>query len=232
MLSLVGQTQQQLQQETQNLVRALRSPGVRGRWGEVQLRKVVELAGMMEHCDFDEQPTIFTESGRLRPDMIINLPGGRSIVVDAKVAARGLSRRAGAPPTTACEAASWPTTCGRSSDHVDEARRQGVLGPVSGVAGNGRAVPAGRGHLHGRARAGRAADRLRREAERADCQPADADRAAARGGVRVAAGAADHQRRGDQPAGPRRCTKAWRRWPSTWRTCAAAWTAPSRPSTR
>ncbi len=84
LLSLVGQTQQQLQLETQNLVRALRSPGVRGRWGEVQLRKVVELAGMMEHCDFDEQPTIFTESGRLRPDMIINLPGGRSIIVDAK----------------------------------------------------------------------------------------------------------------------------------------------------
>jgi len=84
MLSLVGQTQQQLQQETQNLVRALRSPGVRGRWGEVQLRKVVELAGMMEHCDFDEQPTIFTETGRMRPDMTINIPGGRSIVVDAK----------------------------------------------------------------------------------------------------------------------------------------------------
>ena len=85
MLSLVGQTQQQLQLETQNLTRALRSPGVRGQWGEVQLRKVVELAGMMAHCDFDEQRTIFSESGRLRPDMIINLPGGRSIVVDAKV---------------------------------------------------------------------------------------------------------------------------------------------------
>ena len=84
LLNLVGHTQQQLQQETQNLVRALRSPGVRGRWGEVQLRKVVELAGMMDHCDFDEQPTIFTEAGRLRPDMIVNLPGGRSIVVDAK----------------------------------------------------------------------------------------------------------------------------------------------------
>ena len=85
MLNLVGHTQQQLQLETQNLVRALRSPGVRGQWGEVQLRKVVELAGMMEHCDFDQQPTIFTEGGRLRPDMTINLPGGRSIVVDAKV---------------------------------------------------------------------------------------------------------------------------------------------------
>jgi DNA recombination protein RmuC len=84
LLNLVGHTQQQLQHETQNLVRALRSPGVRGQWGEVQLRKVVELAGMMEHCDFDQQPTIFTESGRLRPDMTINLPGGRTIVVDAK----------------------------------------------------------------------------------------------------------------------------------------------------
>lgn len=84
LLGLVGHTQQQLQQETQNLVRALRSPGVRGQWGEVQLRKVVELSGMLEHCDFDEQPTIFAESGRMRPDMTINLPGGRTIVVDAK----------------------------------------------------------------------------------------------------------------------------------------------------
>lgn len=84
LMTLVGHTQQQLQHETQQLVRALRSPGVRGQWGEVQLRKVVELAGMMEHCDFDQQPTIFTDAGRLRPDMTINLPGGRSIVVDAK----------------------------------------------------------------------------------------------------------------------------------------------------
>jgi DNA recombination protein RmuC len=84
LLGLVGHTQQQLQQETQNLIRALRSPGVRGQWGEVQLRKVVELSGMLEHCDFDEQPTIFSEGGRMRPDMTINLPGGRTIVVDAK----------------------------------------------------------------------------------------------------------------------------------------------------
>lgn len=84
LLGQVGQTQLQLQAETGNLVRALRSPGVRGQWGEVQLRKVVELAGMLEHCDFVTQPTVFTETGRLRPDLIVNLPGGRSVVVDAK----------------------------------------------------------------------------------------------------------------------------------------------------
>lgn len=85
MLGAVGQAQQQLQQETQTLVRALRAPGVRGRWGEVQLRKVVELAGMLEHCDFDVQPTAVSDAGRLRPDMIVHLPGQHSIVVDAKV---------------------------------------------------------------------------------------------------------------------------------------------------
>jgi DNA recombination protein RmuC len=85
LLSAVGQTQQLLQQETQTLVRALRSPGVRGQWGEVQLRKVVELAGMLEHCDFDQQPTASGDAGRFRPDLVIHLPGQHSIVVDAKV---------------------------------------------------------------------------------------------------------------------------------------------------
>ena len=83
--SLAG-TNQQLQKETGSLVTALRSPQVRGRWGEMTLRRTAELAGMVEHCDFVEQESMTTDEGRQqRPDMIVNLPGGRRIVIDAKV---------------------------------------------------------------------------------------------------------------------------------------------------
>ena len=80
----MAETQQALRAETGNLVKALRAPHTRGRWGELQLKRVVEMAGMVDRCDFVEQVSTDTEEGRLRPDMIVNLPGGKRIVVDAK----------------------------------------------------------------------------------------------------------------------------------------------------
>ena len=81
----LGEQLQSLAKETVALSTALRTPHVRGRWGEITLRRVAELSGMVKNCDFLEQSTRETESGRIRPDMIVQLPGGRSLVVDAKV---------------------------------------------------------------------------------------------------------------------------------------------------
>lgn len=88
-LKLLAESQQRLQSETGNLVKALRAPAIRGQWGEITLKRVAELAGMVAHCDFFEQESITVDGGRFRPDMVVQLPGGRQIIVDAKTVLAG-----------------------------------------------------------------------------------------------------------------------------------------------
>jgi DNA recombination protein RmuC len=108
----LGEAQALLRTEAANLVRALRAPQVRGRWGEVQLRRVVELAGMSEHCDFTEQHVVPGTGGALRPDLVVHLPGGRTVVVDAK-----------APLAAYLEAVEATEEGARTAHLVDHARQ-------------------------------------------------------------------------------------------------------------
>lgn len=85
-LGVLTETQRTLNVQTHQLVSALRRPQTRGQWGEITLRRLVELAGLSNRCDFDEQASVDTEDGRQRPDMVVNLPGGRQIVIDCKAA--------------------------------------------------------------------------------------------------------------------------------------------------
>ncbi|SRR5579875_140256 len=89
-LRALAETGERLRSETGALVTALRKPNARGQWGQMQLRKVVELAGMVKHCDFTEQAPLGSAEGPLRPDLIVNLPGGKQVVVDAKAPLQGV----------------------------------------------------------------------------------------------------------------------------------------------
>jgi DNA recombination protein RmuC len=115
----LAETQRELRSETGNLVRALRTPAARGRWGEIQLRRVVELAGMLDHCDFREQVQVGEEGNRLRPDLVVRLPGGKTIVVDAKAPVEAYL-----DASMAAEEGPRREALGRHARHVREHLRQ------------------------------------------------------------------------------------------------------------
>ncbi len=113
-LRAMAEAQGELRTEAANLVRALRAPQVRGRWGELQLRRVVELAGMIDHCDFHEQQSADGDGGRQRPDLVVHLPGGRNVVVDAKAPLQAYLE--------AVEAKDEATRRARLADHARQIR--------------------------------------------------------------------------------------------------------------
>jgi DNA recombination protein RmuC len=120
----MGKTSEKLQQETSQLVAALRAPQTRGAWGEHQLRQVVDFAGMIEHCDFDEQHTVNTADGALRPDLVVRLAGGKHVVVDAKVSIIGFLDAMGVDDNTEAGAATKASHLKRHArhlrDHIDQ----------------------------------------------------------------------------------------------------------------
>jgi DNA recombination protein RmuC len=103
-LRSLDETSKELRDETGSLVSSLRQPQVKGKWGELTLRRAVELAGLSPHCDFIEQPSVATEDGRLRPDLIVKLAGGRQIVVDAKVPLHAFLKAVSADESTRVQA--------------------------------------------------------------------------------------------------------------------------------
>jgi DNA recombination protein RmuC len=171
-----------LQKEAHQLSTALRSPTVRGRWGEMTLRRVVEVAGMNPHCDFTEQADVETEEGRQRPDMVIHLPGRRSIVVDSKVPLTAYMDAAESSEASVREA----VLARHAQDVRKHVRALGQKAYFQRGAGGGPDAHGGR------------------DAQpRIPCDADDADGAPERGGARLASAGDGGERRGDRRDGAR-----------------------------
>ena len=203
------ETQAQLRSETGRLATALRAPSVRGRWGEIQLKRVVEMAGMLEHCDFYSQPVAVTEDGRLRPDLLVRLPGGKNIVVDAKTPLEAyLAAVECADDEAAPRAAAGSCAPGARAHRATLARKQywEQFDPAPEFV---VLFLPGESFFSAALEADPVTDRNGRRAEHHPGHAHHLDRPAARGGLRLAAGKHRAKRRRRSAAWARSSTSGW-----------------------
>jgi DNA recombination protein RmuC len=199
-IALLDTTGQDLRNQTGRLVDALKRPGVRGRWGELQLRRVIELAGMLEHCDFEQQQMINSTDDsdrRMRPDVIVRLPGGKHVVIDAKAPLDAYLKALDAPTRRQAGASRRSRQAVRT--HLSQLASKGYAAHVH-QPGLRRHVPAGGDVLQRGAGAGCVAHRFG-GAGRHPREPDDAHRPVAGGGVRLAAAIRGRERAQDRRAG-------------------------------